>query len=96
MVSNYQSPFFNIAYTVHPGWIVRADYNFYRYAEGGPSGAQYCSTSTTLPSATTAAPVVLCSSLTGVQTGMTLSNAGETLARNFSANNVTLGMHWEF
>jgi len=31
-----------------------------------------------------------------VQTGMTLSNAGETLARNFSANNVTLGMHWEF
>jgi hypothetical protein len=21
LVSNYQSPFFNIAYTVHPGWI---------------------------------------------------------------------------
>jgi hypothetical protein len=96
LVSKYQTPFFNVAYTVHPGVILRAEYDFYSYGEGGPSGAQYCSTSTTLPSATTPAPVVLCSSLTGVQTGMTLSNAGETMPREFHANNLTLGMHWEF
>jgi len=96
LVSKYQSPFLNVSYAVRPAWILRAEYDFYSYGEGGPSGAQYCSTSTALPSATTAAPVVACSSLAGVQTGMTLSNAGETLARNFHANNVTLGMHWEF
>jgi hypothetical protein len=96
LVSKYQTPFFNVAYTVHPGVILRAEYDFYSYGEGGPSGAKYCSTSAALPSATTPAPVVLCSSLTGVQTGMTLSNAGETMARGFHANNLTLGMHWEF
>jgi hypothetical protein len=96
LVSKYQSPFLNVSYAVRPAWILRAEYDFYSYGEGGPSGAQYCSTSTALPSATTAAPVVACSSLAGVQTGITLSNAGETLARNFHANNVTLGMHWEF
>ena len=96
LVSKYQTPFFNVAVTVKPGWIIRAEYDFYGYGEGGPSGAQYCSTSTTLPSATTPAPVVACSSLTGVQTGMTLSNAGETASREFHANNLTLGMHWEF
>ncbi len=96
LVSKYQTPFFNLSYAVRPAWILRAEYDYYSYGEGGPSGAQYCSTSTALPSATTAAPVVACSSLTGVQTGVNLSNAGETLARNFHANNVTLGMHWEF
>jgi hypothetical protein len=96
LVSKYQTPFVNVALTVHPGVILRAEYDLYSYGEGGPSGSQYCSTSTTLPSATTPAPVVLCSSLTGVQTGMTLSNAGETAPREFHANNVTLGMHWEF
>jgi hypothetical protein len=96
MVSTYQSPFLNLAWTVRPGWVWKAEYNFYGYGEGGPSGAQYCSTSTTLPAASTPAPVVPCNSLTGVQTGMTISPAGETAPRNFHANNVTLGMHWEF
>jgi hypothetical protein len=96
LVSKYQTPFVNVAFTVHPGVILKAEYDLYSYGEGGPSGAKYCSTSTTLPSATTPAPVVLCSSLTGVQTGMTLSNAGETMPREFHANNLTLGMHWEF
>jgi hypothetical protein len=96
LVSKYETPFVNVAYTVHTGVILRAEYNFYSYGEGGPSGAKYCTTSVTLPSATTPAPVVLCSSLTGVQTGMTLSNAGETMPREFHANNLTLGMHWEF
>ncbi len=96
LASKYQTPFVNLAYTVHTGVTLRAEYDFYSYGEGGPSGAKYCTTSTTLPTATTAAPVVLCSSLTGVQTGITLSNAGETMAREFHANNLTVGMHWEF
>ena len=42
--SAYQSPFVNIAWTVNPDWICRADYNYYGYGEGGPSGAPLCST----------------------------------------------------
>jgi hypothetical protein len=38
--------------------IWKAEYNFYGYGEGGPSGPQYCSTSTSLTSA-----VVPCTSL---------------------------------
>lgn len=94
LVSTYQSPFVNLAYTVHPGWIWKAQYNFYGYGEGGASGAQYCSTSNPTPAAP--APVVACSSLTGLQTGMTISPAGETAPRNFHANNVTIGFHYEF
>jgi cytochrome c553 len=33
----------NVAWTVHPGWIWRAEYNYYGYGEGGPSGAPFCS-----------------------------------------------------
>ena len=36
---------------MHPGLIWKADYNFYGYGEGGPSGAPMCST-TTSPTAT--------------------------------------------
>ena len=36
--SAYQSPYLNLAWTVHPGLVWRADYNFYGYGEGGPSG----------------------------------------------------------
>ncbi len=39
LVSTYQSPFVNLAWTVHPGLIWKAEYNFYGYGEGGPSGA---------------------------------------------------------
>jgi hypothetical protein len=96
LVSTYQSPFVNLAWTVHKGWIWRAEYNFYGYGEGGPSGAPFCSTSNPTPSAPVA--VVPCNSavLAGAQTGLTLSPAGETAPRNFHANNVTLGMHYEF
>ena len=94
LVSKYQSPFVNVAYTVHPGWIWKAEYNYFSYAEGGASGAAYCSTSN--PTPTTAAPVVACSSLGALQTGVTLSNAGETAPRPFRANNITLGFHYEF
>jgi hypothetical protein len=88
--SAYQSPFVNVAWTVHSGWVLKAEYNYFGYGEGGPSGPQYCSTSTSLTST-----VVPCTSLTA-QTGLTESPAGLTAPRNFHANNVTLGMHYEF
>jgi hypothetical protein len=93
--STWQSPFVNVAWTVRPGWVWKAEYDHYGYGEGGPSGAPYCTTSTTLPTATTAAPVVACSAA-GQQTGMTLTNAGETASRTFRANNILLGFHYEF
>jgi hypothetical protein len=88
--SMYQSPFVSVAWTVHPGWILKAEYNFYGYGEGGPSGPQFCSTSTS-----TTSPVVPCTSLPE-PTGLTESPAGLTAPRNFHANNVTLAMHYEF
>jgi hypothetical protein len=90
LVSTYQSPFVNLAWTARPGLIWKAEYNFYGYGEGGPSGPQDCSLSTSLTSA-----VVPCTSLP-YQTGLTISPAGETAPRNFHANNVTLGVHYEF
>jgi hypothetical protein len=92
--STYQSPFVNIAWKYGAGWTWKAQYNFYGYGEGGPSGAQYCSA--TGPTPTTPATVVPCSSITAYQTGMTLPSAGETMPRNFHAGNVLLGVHYEF
>jgi hypothetical protein len=97
--SRYQTPFVKFSWESRPGLIWKADYNFFGYKEGGPSGAEYCST--TNPTPTTPATPVLCSSLAGVagtggQTGITLSPAGETAARDFHANNFTLGVHYEF
>ncbi|HTW48297.1 MAG TPA: hypothetical protein VMD92_10120 [Acidobacteriaceae bacterium] len=96
LVSTWQSPFVDLAWTVHPGWIWKAEYNYYGYGEGGPSGAPYCSTSNPTPGSP--ATVVPCNSfaLAGLQTGETISPAGETAPRNFHANNVTLGFHYEF
>ena len=88
--SKYQSPFVNVAWTIHPGWIWKAEYNYYGYGEGGPSGPQYCSTSTSATSA-----VVPCTSLPE-PTGLTEPSSGLTAPRNFHANNVTIGMHYEF
>jgi hypothetical protein len=93
LVSKYQSPFVNLAWTVRSGWIWKAEYNYYSYGEGGPSGSPYCSTAT---SAT--AKVLACNdpSLAAYPTGLTESSAGLTAPRNFHANNVTIGMHYEF
>jgi hypothetical protein len=88
--SAYQSPYLNIAWTVHPGWVWRAEYNYYGYGEGGPSGPQFCSTSTTTTSA-----VVPCTSLSA-PTGLTEPSSGLTAPRNFHANILTLAMHYEF
>jgi hypothetical protein len=90
--STYQSPFVNLAWTIHPGLTWKAEYNFFGYGEGGVSGAQFCSTSTSLTST-----VVPCNSptLTG-PTGVTESPAGLTAPRNFHANNLTLAVHYAF
>ena len=88
--SKYESPFVNVAWTIHPGWIWKAEYNYYGYGEGGPSGPQDCSTSTSLTST-----VVPCTSLPE-QTGLTESSSGLTAPLNFHANNVTIGLHYEF
>ena len=96
LVSTYQSPFVNFAWAVRKSWSLSAEYNFYGYGEGGPSGAALCSTSN--PTPTSPVAVVPCNSptLAGLQTGLTISPAGETAARNFHANNLTIGMHYEF
>jgi hypothetical protein len=91
--STYQSPFVNFAWTVHPGLVWKAEYNFFGYGEGGPSGAVLCSLSN--PTLTTPVPGVPCSSLS-YPTGLTEGSAGATAPRNFHANNVTLGVHYEF
>lgn len=93
--SAYQSPYVNLAWTVHPGWIWKAEYNYYGYGEGGPSGAPYCSTNN--PTLSTPATVVACNSptLTG-PTGLTEPSSGLSAPRNFHANLLTLSMHYEF
>jgi len=88
--SMYQSPFVSIALTIHPGWTWKAEYNLYGYDEGGASGPEYCSTSTSLTST-----VVPCTSLSQ-PTGRTEPTSGLTADRNFHANNLTVGMHFEF
>ncbi len=90
MVSLYQSPFVNVSYTMHPGLIWKAQFNYYGYGEGGPSGSPLCSTATS-PTAT----ITPCASI-GVPTGMIEGTAGATAPRVFHANNVTLGVHYEF
>jgi len=90
MVSTYESPYMNVAYKARPGLTLKAEYNFYGYGEGGPSGPENCSFSTSLTST-----VVPCATLPA-QTGLTISPAGETAPRNFHANNFLLGMHYQF
>jgi hypothetical protein len=92
LVSTYQSPYANLALTLHPGLIMKAEYNYFGYGEGGPSGSPFCSTSTSA-----SATIVPCNSstLTG-PTGLTEPSSGLTAPRNFHANNVTLSVHYEF
>ncbi len=94
--SAYQSPFVNLAWTVRHGMIMKAEYNFYGYGEGGPSGPQFCSTSTS-----TTSTVVPCTSLYNpaiptTVTGLVEPPSGLTAPRNTHANNVTLSVHYEF
>jgi len=91
--SAYQSPYVHVAYSVRPNWIWSANYDYYGYGEGGPSGTPYCSTTTS-----TTAVVVPCNSpsLAAYPTGLTEPSSGLTAPRNFHANIVTLSMHYEF
>lgn len=90
MASRYQTPFANVAYSIHPGLIVKADFHTYNYGESSaPSGSQYC----TMINST--ASIVPCSSLS-VPTGVTEGTAGLTAPRTFRASTVTLGIHYEF
>jgi hypothetical protein len=92
LVSKYQTPFVNLAWTVHTGLIFKAEYNYYGYGEGGPSGSQYCSTSTSA-----SAVPALCSNYAPTYlTGVTEPTSGLTAPRTFHANNVTISLHYEF
>lgn len=90
LVSTYQSPYTDVAYSVTQRMTWKAEYNFFGYGEGGPSGPELCSMSV---SAT--ATVSPCASFP-YPTGLTEASSGLTAPRNFHANNVTLGLHYEF
>jgi hypothetical protein len=94
LVSNYQTPFVNLSYAMRKSLIWKFEYDYFGYVEGGPSGAEYCNPSSTLPTPGFPAPVVLCSSLPN--TAMSGPAYGFTAPRNFHANNVTAGVHYEF
>lgn len=99
LVSTYQTPFVDVSYAVRKDLVWKAEYNYFGYGEGGVSGAQYCaSTNPTAPTGSTAgaAPtpvtVVPCNTLANTAA----SGATFTAPRNFHANNVSLGFHYEF
>ena len=94
LVSAYQSPFANIAWTIRKGWIMKAEYNLFIYGEGGPSGSPFCSTSTSVVGESSIVPCTS-ATLTG-PTGLTEPTSGLTAPRTFRANNVTISMHYEF
>ncbi len=94
LVSNYQTPFVNLSYAMRKNLIWKGEYNYFGYGEGGASGAQYCNPSTTTPTLTNPAPVVPCSTLPN--TAMSGPAYGFTAPRNFHANNLTVGAHYEF
>ncbi len=96
LVSTYESPYLSVAWAATSKLTWKAEYNFYAYGEGGPSGPTSCSTSTSATST-----IVPCTSLYNpanpdTVTGLVEPSSGETLPRNFHANNVTLGLHYEF
>jgi hypothetical protein len=80
--STYQTPYVHVAWAVHPGWIWAANYDYYGYGEGGPSGATTCSSSTSATAVAFPCPVN--------------PPSGASAPRNFHANLVTLSMHYEF
>ena len=78
--STYQTPFVNVAFTVRPRWIWKADYAFYGYGEGGPSGPSLCQEAA-------GASFTACA---------LNAPSGPTAPRNFHGNLITLGMHYDF
>ena len=94
LVSNYQTPFVSAAWTMHPGFTWKGEYDYYGYGEGGASGAQYCNANAGLTAGVISAPGVPCNSVP--YTAINGPAFGATSPRNFHANNVTLGVHYEF
>ncbi len=99
LVSTYQSPFVNLTYTMRPGLTWKAEYNFYGYGEGGASGAQYCNDNPSLSSGAAGSSVpssaiVPCSSVPN--TALSGPAYGFSAPRNYHANMMTLGVHYEF
>jgi hypothetical protein len=92
LVSKYQTPFVNLAVKLSSQLIWKVDYNYFGYGEGGPSGSQYCSTTTTA----TVIPVLCSSFAPTYPTGVTEPTSGLTAPRTFHANNVTVSLHYAF
>ncbi len=97
LVSTYSTPFVSAEWTMHPGLIWKGEYDYYDYGEGGgKSGAQWCNANPALAVGSTSAPVVDCSSLPNTAMSAATPVYGFTAPRNFHANNVVLGVHYEF
>jgi hypothetical protein len=96
LVSAYQSPYLNLSWESRPGLIWKADYNFFGYGEGGPSGAQYCNDNPALALGSTTAPVVACSSVPNTAMSAGTPVYGFTALRNFHASSLVLGVHYQF
>jgi hypothetical protein len=94
MQSKYQTPYANVAWTLRPGLIWKAEYNYFGYSEASTSGAQNC-TMDGVSNPSLSSSIVPCSSL-AVSTGINAGSAGMTAPRNFHANNIALGLHYEF
>ena len=97
LVSTDQTPFVQVSWTVHPGLIWNGEYDYFGYGEGGRSGAQYCNANPSLSIGTPSPlPVTSCSNVPNTAMYANSPVYGFTAPRNFHANNITLGMHWEF
>jgi hypothetical protein len=83
----------SLDWIARPGFIWKAQWNYYGYGEGGHSGAPFCTLNSVATA--TAANIVPCGN-EPVPTGMNSSNAGMTAPRDFHANNITLGIHYDF
>lgn len=94
LASKYQTPYLNASWKATPGLTWKVEYNYFGYGEGGPSGAKYC-TLDGVGNPNLASSIVPCSSLS-VSTGINSGSAGMTAPRNFHANNISLGFHYEF
>jgi len=100
LVNKYQSPFVNFSWESRPGLIWKAEYNFFDYGEGGRSGAQYCVNNPNIPTngsvTNESSYVVACSSVPNTAMNPGSPVYGFTAPRNFHANNVVLGVHYQF
>lgn len=95
LVSTYQTPFVNLAWTVHHGLIWKGEYDYYGYGEGqGHSGAEFCTINTSPTIGATSETVVPCSTV--ANSAMSGLSYGFTAPRNFHSNLLTVSLHYEF